>query len=144
MFYAFQFSSTHYHSSAEMESLEVGWRSAFWTLLLSIITYNPLVQASNVVHLTFDWKESLPGVVQNELSHRPNARSYIQEGMYNNRSLKAYGSYMANVTVGTPGQSLSLVIENSWSETILLAATAYECNQKSWLNGDGPCYGGTC
>ncbi len=51
---------------------------------------------------------------------------------------------MANVTVGTPGQSLSLVIENYWSETIVLAATAYECNQKSWPDGDGPCFGGTC
>jgi hypothetical protein len=124
MFHGLQ-SPIHYHSSAKMEFLEVSWRSAFWTLLLSIVIYNPLVQASNVAHLTFDWKESLPGVVQNELSHRPKARSYIQEEMYNNRSLEAYRSYMANVTVGTPGQSLSLVIENYWSETILLAATAY-------------------
>ena len=51
---------------------------------------------------------------------------------------------MANVTVGTPGQSLSLVIDNGWSDTIVLAASAYECNQKSWADGDGPCFGGTC
>ena len=126
-----------------MESLEAVWRSAFWTLLLSIVTYNTLVQASNVVHLTFDWKESLPGVVQNELSHRPKGRSYIQEGIYNDYSL-AYGFYMANVTVGTPGQSIALLIENYWSETIVLAATANGCNPENWPNGSGPCSGGTC
>ncbi|KAE9367377.1 acid protease, partial [Stipitochalara longipes BDJ] len=63
--------------------------------------------------------------------------------MYNNRSTAAYGAYMANVTIGTPGQSVSLAIELGWSHTIVLATTAYECNQKSWTDGDGPCYGGT-
>jgi hypothetical protein len=127
-----------------MGSLEVRWRSVSWTFLLGIVTYNSLVHAQNVVHLTVDWKEPPPGVAQNELLRRLNARSYIQEGLYNNRSLGAYGAYMANVTIGTPAQSVSLVIENGWSDTIVLASTAYECNQKSWVNGDGPCQGGTC
>jgi hypothetical protein len=127
-----------------MGFLELRWISAPWALLLSIVTYSSFVQAGNVVHLTVDWKEPPPVVVQNELLRRLNARSYIQEGMYNNLSLGAYGAYMANVTIGTRAQSVSLVIENSWSDTVVLASTAYECNQKSWTNGDGPCIGGTC
>jgi hypothetical protein len=122
---------------------EGSWRAAYWALLFSIVTYDSLVQAGNVVHLTVDSKKPPPGAVQNELLRRLNARSYVQEGIYNNRSTAAWGAYMANVTIGTPAQPVSLVIE-TWGDTIVLAATAYECNQKSWTDGDGPCYGGTC
>ncbi|PMD39513.1 acid protease [Hyaloscypha variabilis F] len=126
-----------------MAFCEGSWGAAYWVLLLLIATFNSLVQAGNVVHLAVDWKQPPPGAVQNELLRRLNARSYLQAFMYNNRSTAAYGAYMVNVTIGTPGQPVSLAIELGWSDTIVLATTAYECNQKSWTDGDGPCYGGT-
>ena len=129
---------------SKMAFCEGSWGAAYWVLLLLIATFNSLVQAGNVVHLTVDWKQPPPGAVQNELLRRLNARSYLQAFMYNNRSTAAYGAYMVNVTIGTPGQPVSLAIELGWSDTIVLATTAYECNQKSWTDGDGPCYGGTC
>jgi Eukaryotic aspartyl protease len=118
--------------------------TVYWASLLSIITQNSLVQAGNAIQLKFEWRAPPPSLVQDETLRRLKSRSHIQAGMYNNVSVTAYGAYMANVTIGTPGQSLMLVIETGSAETIVLAASAYECNQHSWANGDGPCYGGTC
>jgi Eukaryotic aspartyl protease len=126
-----------------MGILEKRWISLYWASF-SIITYTSLVGAGNVVQLAVGWQGPPPGLVNNQTSLRLKARSYIEEGMYNNVSRHAFGSYMANVTIGTPGQQLSLVIVTGSADTIVLASTAYECNQKTWPDGDGPCYGGTC
>ena len=127
-----------------MSLLGANWMTFYWALLLSIVTENTLVQAGNAIQLTVDWRAPPPSLVQDERLRRLKSRSHIQAGMYNNISVTAYGAYMANVTVGTPGQSLQLVIETGSAETIVLAYSAYECNQRSWPDGDGPCYGGTC
>jgi hypothetical protein len=133
-----------HHDCVKMGFWKISYSSVFWASLFSTITYSPLVRAGNVVQLTVEWKAPPPSLVNNQVSRRLKARGYIQEGMYNNVSAQAFGSYMANVTVGTPGQQLSLVIENGSSDTIVLAANAYECTQKSWTIGNGPCFGGTC
>lgn len=126
-----------------MGNLKAQFMSLYWTSFL-LITYSSLVRAGNVVQLAVGWQPAPPSVIDNQISRRLKARSHIQEGIYNNVSTLAYGSYMANVTIGTPGQQLSLVIETGGSDTIVLSATAYECSQTSWSNGFGPCYGGTC
>ena len=116
----------------------------YWTPLLLFTTHKCLVQAGNAFQLTLDWGAQPPNLVQDGRLGRLKSRAHLQAGIYNNLSVTAYGAYMANVTVGTPGQQIQLVIETGSAETIVLAYSAFECTQLSWPNGDGPCYGGTC
>lgn len=51
---------------------------------------------------------------------------------------------MANVTVGSPGQQVSLVIDTGSSDVFVLAKTADQCTQARLAAQDGPCVGGTC
>jgi hypothetical protein len=72
-------------------------------------------------------------------------RATVLEELSNNRH---QGSYYANITVGTPGQPVSVVLDTGSSDLWILAATADVCvdpdvQAQSLASKDG-CIGGTC
>lgn len=67
------------------------------------------------------------------------SRSTITEILANNET---GGSYMATVTVGTPPQSLSLVLDTGSSDVFVLSKTADECTSARLQAEYGGCTGG--
>ena len=66
----------------------------------------------------------------------------ILESLYNNR---AQGGYFINITVGTPPQPLSVILDTGSSDLWLLTTDTNLCQSASLQKSLGEdCYGGVC
>lgn len=66
----------------------------------------------------------------------------ILEGLYNNR---AQGGYFINITVGTPPQPLSVILDTGSSDLWLLSTDTDLCKNPSLQASlSEKCYGGIC
>lgn len=113
------------------------------TALRLMLTLGSCALAANVVQMTITKANPDVDVLRQDLSEFADevAHATIQEGLANNITR---GSYMADVTVGTPGQKFSLVIDTGSSDVFVLAKTADQCNNLRLQYSYGSCYGGTC
>jgi predicted aspartyl protease len=108
--------------------------------LLGLMSLTQNVLAANVVHLTIAKTAASPNLARRDFDLL-NDRATVEEKLYNNLT---GGSYMANVTVGTPGQEISLVIDTGSSDVFVLSSTADQCTDAYLQQTYGPCSGGTC
>lgn len=100
--------------------------------------------AANVVQMTISKANSNAEVTRRDLDMFTESlyqRGTISEDLLNNIT---GGSYMAAISVGSPAQSISLVIDTGSSDVFLLADTADQCTSVSLQTVYGGCVGGTC
>lgn len=107
------------------------------TLLLQLSLASSAL--AGVLSLSISKKSPTPA----DLTHRDVLRrTPILEELYNNRQ---QGGYFTNITVGTPGQPLSLVLDTGSSDLWMLAPTAELCSDiQVQIKVNNSCYGGTC
>lgn len=88
------------------------------------------------------WKE--PASARDLTRRNVHSRATVLEQLDNSRQR---GSYYANITVGTPPQPISVILDTGSSDLWILAKTADVClnpNLIKQLPGDVGCIGGTC
>jgi hypothetical protein len=98
---------------------------------------------------------SLAGVVPIPIWKNPAAPRHLNQRDLHSRATVIQtldnshlrGSYYANITVGTPPQPISVVLDTGSSDLWILAKTADVCLDPSLIEqaaGDVGCIGGTC
>lgn len=113
------------------------------TLAVSMLTASALSSqalAAKVVPMKIH--KNAPSAAQ--LTRRgfvPRAAGYFSETIINNFT---GGSYMADVTVGTPAQQISLVLDTGSSDVWFLGSDADLCSDEQAQQSYGGCTGGTC
>lgn len=109
-------------------------------LLLCLGTFGTQTLAANVIQMTFSKRDPTIEVASQDVQANLLERATpIEQELINNIT---GGSYMTDVTVGTPPQPISLVIDTGSSDTFVLADFADQCSDASTAYLHGPCVGG--
>lgn len=88
------------------------------------------------------WKQ--PASARDHTRRDIHSRATVLEQIDNSRQR---GSYYANITVGTPPQPISVILDTGSSDLWILAKTADVCLNPDLIKqlpGDVGCIGGTC
>lgn len=106
------------------------------TALLSLLFLSSCAFAANVIQLNIS-----KGVPGGPLRRNVglSTRAVLLEELLNNQT-----SYLADVEVGTPPQTVSLITDTGSSDIWLLDKTADQCNNAAIVKMYGPCTGGIC
>lgn len=107
---------------------------------LSLLALNSHALALNVVQMSISKDNPQIDVLRQDLNILTRGAPISQE-LINNITA---GAYLATVKVGTPAQTISLVLDTGSSDIFLLANTADQCTQPNIADMYGPCIGGTC
>jgi hypothetical protein len=110
--------------------------------LLSFLALCPYVLSANVIHMAISRSNQNLNVLSRDLNGNVFTRDTVISDLFNN--LTDGSGYLASVSVGTPGQALSLLIDTGSSDTFVLANIDDQCNNPEIMYKYGPCIGGTC
>ncbi len=112
------------------------------TLLLSFLVLCRYALAVNVLHMTMSRSNPGANVLSRDLNGNVLTRATVTSDLFNN--MTGESGYLVNVNVGTPGQTVSLIIDTGSSDTFVLAQIDDRCNDPGLIDNYGPCIGGTC
>jgi hypothetical protein len=107
------------------------------TALLLLLFLSSYAFAANVIQLSISRGVPQGGPLRRNVGL--STRAVLLEGLLNNQT-----SYLADVEVGTPPQTVSLITDTGSSDIWLLDKTADQCNNAAIAKMYGPCTGGTC
>lgn len=106
-------------------------------VLLSLLILNSYAFAANVIQLNISRGAAEGGPLRRNVGL--STRAVLLEELLNNQT-----SYLADVEVGTPPQTVSLITDTGSSDIWLLDKMADQCNNPAIVKMYGPCTGGTC
>lgn len=92
-------------------------------VIIMALTISSCVQAANIVHVTVE-RSRLSSLVRSNEQLSLNSRSTVQVKLYNEYS---QGFYAVNVTIGTPGQAVTLILDTGSSDTWVLSSDKSHC-----------------